>query len=169
MISESYERLSHSERKLLARSAGKRIEDVPKAIIPFYRVMDLTKTDENGRTYKVDEEAYFAALCICCMFEDISGETIDPADFIARGRKSRDLGSLEGYDRRIAALMGNTEPVYFIAKLARLFDYAKELVSGAVPDCDILYDDIRRIYYDGKPVQRRWARKIYAEREKTNE
>lgn len=165
MISESFGKLSHEEKRLLARNAGKLISESPKAIIPFYRVMTPIETDASGNVHHVNEEAYFAALCIQCLFENEKGEIVDPAKYIALGRKSNKLGSIDGYDRRISSLMGNTEPEYFVAKLTKLMSYTKQLVANKIPDCDRLYKDICSINNTNKYIQKRWARIIYTEGE----
>lgn len=162
MIEEAYLKLSHEEKRLMARFAGRMISDVPKAIIPLYRVMEQSYLSENGKSYKTNEDAFFVALSIRCIFEKVEGVVISPEDFIKRGRESNKLGSLEGYDRRIAAVMESTELEYFSLKLAKLLNYTSELIGNCIPDCEKIYTDIIFINQESKSVQRRWASKIYS-------
>ncbi|SFK99613.1 hypothetical protein SAMN05216390_10772 [Lachnospiraceae bacterium KH1T2] len=164
MIQEAYEKLAHEEKRLFAHCAGKLIKDAPKAIIPFYKVVPSEIESKNGKKYTVDEDAFFAALCVRCLFEKIEGVTLEPDILISEGRKNPKI-SLEGYDRRISALMSNTEAEFFIPKLAKLMNYTLKITSNKIPDCDQLYWDIHNIGSNEKDVQRRWARTIYVNNE----
>lgn len=164
LIEEAYNGLSHPEKRLFARFAGRNINDVPKAIIPMYRVMnrELEEKDKESKNYSVNEDAFFAALTIRCLFEDNDGMVISPEEFVKLGRESKKLASKNSYDNRIEALMTTTEAEFFSLKLGKLMSYTQTLVNGYKPDCERIYLDIKFLNSNEKTVQRRWARKIYS-------
>lgn len=164
MIQEAYKKLEHEEKRLFAHCAGKLIKEAPKAIIPFYRVIPAEIEGENGKKYKINENAFFTALCIRCLFENVEGITVKSEVLISEGRKNPKI-SVDGYDRRISALMSNTEMEFFVPKLVKLLKYTGKITSNKIPDCDSLYWDIVGIDDGEKKVQRKWARVIYVNSE----
>ena len=163
-IEESYKQLSHVERKLLSKCLGKTIEDVPKAIIPFYRVLP------RGIEYDDKVNAFFAALCVRCLYEDVVGEIVPLESIVRKVREQRQAqrssDNADSYDNKIASLMNTVEIPVFISRLSRMMKYTAKMADGYIPDCDQLYKDICSIGSTKKTVQSKWAKSIYSHGEK---
>ena len=144
LVDEAYKKLDHVEIRLFAKSIGKTYEEVPKAIIPFFKVIP-----SNISGYDYDN--FFAALCIKCLFEEQIGDVVSTEEFIRDARESKNLGSIDSFDRRISALMSNTEAKFFILKLGKLISYAKNF-TNLIPNCNKFYEDLKNLNNTRKTV-----------------
>ena len=148
--------LGTGERATLRREAGIMLQEADSAALTtFYRCLPpVVDSRQEGR--------WFAIACLRCLW-DPGEENGKPfaqivADLIRRDELSASTG------HRVENLLDTTwdGDGYMLTKLARLVKLVKQKSGDVAVDFPDFLEDLLRWNYDSQPVQRKWARTIFA-------
>ena len=148
--------LGTGERAALRREAGVMLQEADSvALTTFYRCLPpVVDSRQEGK--------WFAIACLRCLW-DPGEENGKPfaqivADLIRRDELSASTG------HRVENLLDTPWDVdgYMLTKLARLVKLVKQKSGDVAVDFPDFLGDLLRWNYDSQPVQRKWARTIFA-------
>ena len=156
-------RLSAGERSALRRSAGIMKDDASlQAVEAFYRALE-----ENCRKY--EEDAWFAAMCMQCLWREEDHPSVRAFPEILRGiyqnpdatdsTRKKCTGYLDLYWSDDGFLLG---------KICSLVRKMRADHPETMPDFEALADDLVRWNHGDRYVQRRWLNTIARNQEETN-
>ena len=155
--------LGTGERAALRREAGVMLQEADSAALTtFYRCLPSAVDSRQ-------EGKWFAIACLRCLWD--SGEEGGKpfaqiiADLIRRDELSASTG------HRVENLLDTPWDAdgYMLTKLARLVKMVKQKSGNIAVDFPDLLVDLLRWNYDSQPVQRKWARTIFASDTMTEE
>lgn len=150
---EALGRLTGGEKAALRRSAGVVLADANgKAITAFYRCLP-------AGTPQYDEEKWFAAACLHCMFAAERTLRIEQIFSMLIA----DSGASVSTQQRIEGLIDTDwdRDGYMLSKLVRLIKMAKQRVPEVGLNAPALLEDLLYWNNESRSVQRRWARTIF--------
>ena len=150
------EELGKGEKTALKRSLGQSLANADgAAVAAFYRALPVTLSHR-------EEEVFFLTSTCICFWKDADMQS---RSFIAcLSSIGREMDSM---DRRVIALLDtewNAYDGYFIGKISRLIRMVKQ--KGLKPDFTKLLEDLLLWTLPERPIQRRWARAYFGEKEK---
>ena len=147
------ELLSPAERSAFKRAAGQTIAQSQRTLGMFYA----------KKPYSVsqwDEEAFFAALCMACLWKDDQRGRVLPMEQCLAIIAEND--SLKRRVNNVLDTAWDPENGNMLSvKLARLARMLRSGDTGISPDFDLLYRDLCFWNAPGRSVQKRWARDFY--------
>ncbi len=149
------EELGKGEKTALKRSLGQSLSNADgAAVAAFYRVLPATVSPWQENAF------YITAACIC-FWKDITVQQKTFIDCLAIiGRE------MDSMDKRVIALLDtewNAHDDYFIGKISRLIRIVKQ--KGYAPDFTKLLEDLLLWTLPDRPVQRKWAKTYFGEKE----
>ena len=152
---EMLDRLGTGERAALKRCVGQQLADADgKAITTFYRCLPFG-------TDTWQEERWFAAACLRCLWDVGAGEVKPVEIVISELIRSKELSDSMGH--RVESLLDTPWDAdgYMLTKLSRIVRLIRQK-SGVRIDCAALLDDLIYWNSDNQTVQKKWARAIFA-------
>lgn len=147
--------LRSGDRVALKRSAGIMLSEADgKAIAAFYRCCFPQLSDRQ-------EERYFAAACIKCMWDPTEEKGKPVEQIFAELISAQELS--DSIQHRIEGLLDTSWDAdgYLLTKLTRMMKLLRQRGAQA-PDFATLLEDLLHWNYENQCVQRKWARAIFS-------
>ena len=148
--------LGTGERAALRREAGVMLQEADSAALTtFYRCLPpVVDSRQEGK--------WFAIACLRCLWDPGEENGRPFAQIVADLIRRDELSASTGH--RVENLLDTPWDAdgYMLTKLARLVKLVKQKSGDVTVDFPDFLDDLLRWNFDSQPVQRKWARMIFA-------